>query len=56
MNPMSLLTLPADTLREAHQHAHEPQSSCGERGERRVIAVLSGVAIALATVAVWVLR
>lgn len=56
MNPMSLLTLPADTLREAHQHAHGPRSSCGERGERRMIAVLSGIAIALASVAVWLLR
>jgi|GEM_PF-3021270 len=54
MNPMSLLTLPVDALRDA-QHLQEPMSSCGERGERRVAAVLVGVVLAAAAVAPWFL-
>ncbi|ARN21350.1 hypothetical protein A4W93_16400 [Piscinibacter gummiphilus] len=54
MNPMSLLTLPVDALRDA-QHLQEPMSSCAERSERRVAAVLVGVVLAVAAVAPWFL-
>ena len=54
MNPMSLLTLPVDAQRDA-QHLQEPMSSCAERSERRVAAVLVGVVLAVAAVAPWFL-
>lgn len=54
MTPMSLVTLPVDALRDA-QHLQEPPSSCGERGERRVAAVLVGIVLAAAAVAPWFL-
>jgi len=44
MNPMSLLTLSADTLRDAAQR-HEPVSSCAERTERRTAAVVTGLVL-----------
>jgi hypothetical protein len=54
MNPMSLLTLPVDALREASQHADQ-SSPCGERGERSTALVVAmcvfivGLALAFAT-------
>ena len=44
MNPMSILTLPASTLREAYLHAGAP-ASCGERTERRVALIACAVAV-----------
>ncbi len=41
MNPMSILTLPTSTLRDAYLHSGAP-ASCGERTERR-LALIAGV-------------
>ncbi len=44
MNPMSILTLPASTLREAYLHSRA-LASCGERAERRSALIASLLAI-----------
>jgi hypothetical protein len=46
MNPMSLLTLPASTLREASLRSHSAAMPQGERIERDLTLVVVLVAIA----------
>jgi len=53
MSPMSLLTLPVESLRDAHG-LQEPASSCGERRERRLVAaVVTALVVAGVLLSVW---
>jgi hypothetical protein len=53
MNPMSLLTLPVESLREAQDQSESP-STRADRRERQLANLLTTVAVGLfAAVAVW---